>query len=142
MRRLMIIFLMVALALTSVSAVPLHAQEQGVTLPQLVVPKSQRIQTLWTVNGQPVRVTHTDFESSDRAYTVVHELATVSALGQELVAGRVREFVTYDGVRYTRTDATTWTKTAIPNYHPGRSLIDVAGLLTLSGEAAGGLSRL
>lgn len=134
--------LALALLVVALSAVSLHAQERNVALPPLVAAKSQRIQTLWILNGQPVRVTRTDFESSDRAYTVVHELATVSVLGQDLVAGRVREFVTYDGARYTRMDATSWKKTTIPNYKPGRSLIEVAGLLTLSGEAAGVLSRL
>ncbi|MDQ5854131.1 MAG: hypothetical protein M3380_19090, partial [Chloroflexota bacterium] len=102
MGRLRMLVLMVALALVGGSAVPVHAQEQGVSLPPLVIPKSMRNQGVWTVNGQPVRVFQTRFESADRYHGVTHELADVTVFGQQLVAGRMREIIRYDGFRYMR----------------------------------------
>lgn len=123
---------------------PLHAQEQGVSLPPLYSPKSWRNEGVRTLNGQPVLVFQSEAESADRYHAVRHDLATVTAAGQALVAGRVQEIVVYDGYRYVRlNNETTWTKTAIPNYKPGRTLNEVfTNIFAVTGEHKGILSRL
>ncbi len=142
MGRLRMLVVMLALALVG-GIVPVRAQEQGVSLPPLVIPKSMRNQGVWTLNGRPVRVFQTRFESADRRHAVVHELADVTVFGQQLVAGRRRENIRYDGFRYMRVDnEATWTKTPLRNYQPGQDIFSSLGSYAITKEVEGVLTRL
>jgi len=119
MNRLIAILVAVLLA-TAVA--PARAHEQGGP-PELAPLRSVRDRFVQVFDGRPLQVCRSDWESWNRVHGTCHQLASVELAGTTLVAGRVVEFVYYDGTRYERVDgAATWRATADAQFDPDMTL--------------------
>jgi hypothetical protein len=103
-------------------AAPARAQT---TAPQLAPLRSVRDQYVATFNGAPLRVCQTEWAAWSRAHGACRDLVTLDLPDRQLQAGRLVEFVVYDGIRYERVDADSmWTSTPDEDFDPDRSLND------------------
>ena len=115
---------LVVAASIGVGVVPARAAVE-VSLPTLADLHSVEQNYVATFNGEPGIVCQYVVASSTRVHGTCHDLVTAQdpQLNIDLVAGRVIEFVDYDGKSYSRVnDEQTWTATDIENYDPNLTL--------------------
>jgi hypothetical protein len=118
MRTLWIVLLACA---TLAGAAPVQAQ----TAPELAPLRSVRDRYVTTFNGMPLRVCQTEWAAWSRAHGACRDLLTLDLPDRQLRAGRLVEFVVYDGMRYERLDDDTlWTASPDEDFDPDRSLND------------------
>jgi hypothetical protein len=99
-------------------AAPARAQQGA---PQLAAVSSMRHEYVIVFEGIAGEVCTVDWESAQRTHGACNQLVTVPAAG--LVAGRVIEFISYDGTYYERIDAgTTWTSYPVEGYDPAATI--------------------
>lgn len=121
------------------AALPASAQENPTIVPELAPLFAVRDRFVQTFNGQPLQVCASEWESWNRVHGVCNDLVSRDWPQQSLVAGRVVEFVVYDGIGYERIDdATTWSTQLDPLFDPDLTLTDA--LFTVSRSAR--LSRV
>lgn len=116
--------LLVVVASIGVEAVPTRAAGE-VSLPALADLRSVEQNYVATFNGEPGIVCQYMVASATRVHGTCRDLVTANypELNIDLVAGRVIEFVDYDGKSYSRVnDEQTWIVTDIQNYDPSLTL--------------------
>lgn len=94
-------------------------------LPALAALTSVRFDYVSTFNGEPGIVCQEEWASASRYHSTCRELvnADYPEIDINLVAGRVTEFVYYDGMGYFRTgDERTWASAVDPEYDPSLTL--------------------
>ena len=112
--------LVLILALTIGSLMPVRTEAQGVTLPDLAPTNSVRERFIRAFNGRPLRVCQWEYEKAGRDHGVCHDLVTVP---EQNIRQGVHEFVSYDGTAYRRFgDERTWTASRIEGYNPNQTL--------------------
>ena len=113
------IWIAVLLCALLAGAAPVQAQ----AAPELAPLRSVRDQYVVTFNGMPLRVCQTEWASWSRAHGACRDLATLELPDRQLQAGRLVEFVVFDGMRYERVDDDSmWTATPDEDFDPDRSL--------------------
>lgn len=120
------------------SATPASAQ----SAPALQAINSARDRSVTTLNGTPVGVCETRWESANRYHQTCRDLVTATLPlqgGLTYVAGNTYDFIYYDGTVYFRENAETrWDVTNDPTYSPDDTILSlVAGSLGLGAPNTG-----
>ncbi len=120
--------LVLALLTLSLALPTTAARAQDAELPALAEITSMRVDYVATFNGEPGIVCQDEWASASRFHSTCLELvdAQFPEIGIDFVAGRVSEYVYYDGIAYSRlNDETVWLSAADPNYDPNNTLINI-----------------
>lgn len=95
------------------------ASAQDTALPALAELTSVRVDYVSTFNGEPGIVCQDEWSSGGRYHSTCLDLVSAQypEINVDLVAGRVREYVYYDGIFYSRVgDERTWDAQSDPTY--------------------------
>lgn len=119
MRRLTFRLVLTVLIALGFASFATAARAQETALPALAELNSVRADYVSTFNGEPGVVCQEEWSSGSRYHSTCLDLVSAQypEINVDLVAGRVREYVYYDGIFYSRVgDERTWEAQTDPSY--------------------------